>query len=558
MNTKNTDLTRRKALALSAGCGALLINGSATAQSTLKTPGVYIVEKNVFPNSVAEVATSVPAFIGNTEKTTRKVLSRDNVLQDKTTINKPLRITSMDEFHKIFGGAPAPKFDLVKAQSVSGTNGSTGNGVFPQIQTSLTVGKSEELYNVVQTSQPYTLYGAMRHFFVNGGGACYIVSTGDYTNTVDAGRLKAAITNLEKEREVTMLVIPEAVRLQRPNAINVQQAMLAHCGGKMKNRFAILDIHGGHSASNPQNDPIKNFRKEIGSNFLGHAAAYHPWLETNVFQSNEFTYHNLTDSARTLLVSLGVKATDKTNIAFVNKIKQMTPTSGALQATGRVDMQAVKTLDKALRTNMPIYIKVMNAIAEFMNCMPPSAAMAGVYTQVDNSRGVWKAPANIALKSVVAPSIEISQTLQQSLNVTPDGKSINAIRSFPGEGTLVWGARTLDGNSLDWRYINVRRTLIMLEESIKLAAKAYVFEPNTANTWVSMKTMINTFLTDIWKRGGLVGATPADAFSVSVGLGSTMTTEDILEGILRITVLVAVARPAEFIEITFQQQMQKS
>jgi uncharacterized protein len=85
-----------------------------------------------------------------------------------------------------------------------------------------------------------------------------------------------------------------------------------------------------------------------------------------------------------------------------------------------------------------------------------------------------------------------------------------------------------------------------------------VFEPNTANTWVTIKSMISNFLTSIWKRGGLMGAVPEDAFSVHVGLGETMTPNDVLEGILRVTVLVAMVRPAEFIEITFQQQMPKS
>ena len=87
---------------------------------------------------------------------------------------------------------------------------------------------------------------------------------------------------------------------------------------------------------------------------------------------------------------------------------------------------------------------------------------------------------------------------------------------------------------------------------------AYVFENNNANTWVTVKSTIRNFLTGIWKRGGLAGASPDDAFSVFVGLGETMTPEDILEGILRVTVLVAITRPAEFIEITFQQQMQQS
>ncbi|MFZ6775185.1 phage tail sheath family protein, partial [Undibacterium sp. SXout7W] len=84
------------------------------------------------------------------------------------------------------------------------------------------------------------------------------------------------------------------------------------------------------------------------------------------------------------------------------------------------------------------------------------------------------------------PSVSINSEEQEDLNVTTAGKSINAIRTFIGEGTMVWGARTLDGNSLDWRYINVRRTMIMLEESLRLATKAYVFEPNVANTWITI------------------------------------------------------------------------
>ena len=147
---------------------------------------------------------------------------------------------------------------------------------------------------------------------------------------------------------------------------------------------------------------------------------------------------------------------------------------------------------------------------------------------------------------------------QEDLNAPMNGKAINVIRAFQGEGIKVWGARTLDGNSLDWRYINVRRTLLFLEESVKNAARAYVFELNDAGTWINMKSMIENFLRGIWKRGGLAGATPEDAYEVHVGLGDTMTAEDILEGIMRITVLVAVTHPAEFIEITFQQQAQKS
>lgn len=177
---------------------------------------------------------------------------------------------------------------------------------------------------------------------------------------------------------------------------------------------------------------------------------------------------------------------------------------------------------------------------------------------MDNSIGVFKAPANTGINSVVSPALDMTSADQEDLNVPLDGKAINAIRAFPGRGVLIWGARTLDGNSQDWRYINVRRTIIMLEQSIKFACLAYVFEANVASTWVTVQNMISNFLTNQWKAGALAGAKPEEAFSVDVGLGSTMTADDILNGFMNVTVKVALVRPAEFIVITFQQKMQTS
>jgi len=123
---------------------------------------------------------------------------------------------------------------------------------------------------------------------------------------------------------------------------------------------------------------------------------------------------------------------------------------------------------------------------------------------------------------------------------------------------LVWGARTLDGNSQDWRYIPVRRTVIYIEQSIKNLLEPYVFSANTQATWTAVKAMAENFLTGLWRDGGLAGATAQDAFFVQVGLGSTMTNEDILNGFMNMTIGVAITRPAEFIILTFQQQMQAS
>ena len=125
--------------------------------------------------------------------------------------------------------------------------------------------------------------------------------------------------------------------------------------------------------------------------------------------------------------------------------------------------------------------------------------------------------------------LNISQDFQEDLNAPLSGKAINTIRLFPNNGLLIWGVRTLDGNSTDWRYINIKRTTIFLEQSIKQGIKDYEYEPNTANTWVSIKSMIQNFLTNLWKQGGLMGSSPSDAYAVNVGLGSTMTAEDILK-----------------------------
>jgi phage tail sheath protein FI len=184
--------------------------------------------------------------------------------------------------------------------------------------------------------------------------------------------------------------------------------------------------------------------------------------------------------------------------------------------------------------------------------------MAGVYTMVDSSINVAKAPANLSLGSVISPSVQITSDNQEELNLPLNGKAINAIRTFQGKGVLVWGARTLDGNSQDWRYISVRRTMTFLEQSIKAAAEGFVFEPNNATTWSTLKATVTNFLANQWQSGILAGQSPDDAFSVEIGLGTTMTPNDILDGLMKMTIKVAIVRPAEFIVITFEQQQQKS
>lgn len=238
--------------------------------------------------------------------------------------------------------------------------------------------------------------------------------------------------------------------------------------------------------------------------------------------------------------------------AIVDAIEAVVSGS-AFQSLEGKKLSEVETIDNAAYNTIKVEIGGMPLP------LPPSSAMAGIYARVDSNRGVWKAPANVSLNYVVKPTVQISHEDQRDLNVdTVAGKSVNAIRSFTGKGTLVWGARTLAGNDNEWRYVSVRRFFNMAEESIKKATEQFVFEPNDKNTWVRVKAMINNFLTAQWRAGALAGPTPDKAFYVNIGLGETMTAIDILEGNMIVEIGMAVVRPAEFIILKFSHKMQEA
>lgn len=212
----------------------------------------------------------------------------------------------------------------------------------------------------------------------------------------------------------------------------------------------------------------------------------------------------------------------------------------------------------ALKSYIPEYNSALSRLAQESSIIPPSGAIAGIYAQSDNFSGVWNAPANMNVNSIKGVSRLINNQMQEDMNVTSTGLSINAIRAFSGKGIMVWGARTLAGNNNEWRYVPVRRLFIYVEESVKKSTEWAVFSPNTQNTWTKIKSQIENFLINVWRAGGLAGSTPAEAFFVSVGLGTTMDYQDILEGRLIVEIGMAAVRPAEFIILRFSHKVQES
>ncbi|OUL35151.1 phage tail sheath C-terminal domain-containing protein [Nostoc sp. 106C] len=580
--------------------------------STYKTPGVYIEEISKFPPSVAQVETAIPAFVGYTEKAVVRGIDYHKVAADakaaadaaadpekaaddtkkaaadakkadddaqkaaadakKAADDAPtdaVKAKTADDAAKAANAAKKAaddaqkaadaakkaaddaKADPDKAKAVAAAAKAVADAAKVPVpvritslleyeqffgtavpETSITVKVTDTDVNAaITTPSPHILYYSLQAYFANGGGPCYIVSVGKAPSTIQKADLTAGLDAIEKEDEVTLIVFPESLSLVTGDLSQasayadyaaVYDAALAQAA-KLQDRFVVMD-----TLLDPSNasltDAANAFRSHgIGINNLKYGAAYGPRLETifNYFYEETGVNVTLPDNSTVTL--------DKLN-------PTTTPTT----------------------TNGQFYPLVKSAIDRLPVVLPAAPIVVGVYAAVDNSRGVWKAPANVSLNSVIQPTIKISNAEQEDLNVHTTGKSINAIRAFIGKGTLIWGARTLAGNDNEWRYVPVRRFFNMAEESIKKATEAFVFEPNDANTWVKVRAMIENFLILQWRAGALAGAKPEQAFYVRVGLNETMTALDILEGRMIIEIGMAVVRPAEFIILKFSHKMQES
>lgn len=506
------------------------------------TPGVYIEEKNAFSNSVVPVETAIPCFIGFTE------------IAKQNDQNKLVKITSFLEFIEYFGGPPLVMYQVDF--------------------------DSETDDSIVVTPDPATqfyLYYSLKLYFNNGGGDCYIYSAGLYQeadgsgpNRMDKSMVEDALKLLLKLPEPTLIVVPDGHTMESASDYyELFKLILPHCK-VMINRFSILDIHGGGKKENlvdsSTTDALLNsFKDGIGTDDLNYGAVYWPWVQASVVHPSDLDFRNIInllniqEKIKEEAAARFPKLPDGTDEPRLEEIRKLVDRLGKDDdGADTTDAAVISRQHNAMLQISAQYKAIMMRLQETANILPPCGAMAGVYKAVDSSFGTYQAPANISLGSVIKPLVKIDHQDQEGLNVPIDGKAINAIRSFPGKGVLVWGARTMDGNSQDWRYISVRRTVSMIELSIKYAAEGFVFEPNNSDTWLNLKAMITNFLTNIWASGALAGATPESAFSVDIGLGSTMTAVDILDGYMRISVKIAVTRPAEFIVITFEQQMQTS
>lgn len=193
------------------------------------------------------------------------------------------------------------------------------------------------------------------------------------------------------------------------------------------------------------------------------------------------------------------------------------------------------------------WIEVRNPETNNETLVPPGGHVAGIYSRSDQEKGVHKAPANEVVRG--AQELQVSLTRQEQATLNPKG--VNCIRSFPGRGIRVWGARTMSSDPL-WKYVNVRRLFLYLEDSIDEGTQWVVFENNDERLWARVRQTITNFLTGVWEDGALMGTTPEEAFFVKCDR-STMTQDDIDNGRLICEIGVAPVKPAEFVIFRISQ-----
>lgn len=556
--------------------------------ATYRTPDVYVEEIPTLPPSVAEVSTAIPAFIGYTQK----AIDADG----KDVTNIPVRINTLLEYMNVFGGPDKTLFTV---------NAAVDNTVTSVTQTA---------------DKQHRLYYSLDHFFKNGGGSCYIVSIGGYVKDKSSADFTKGLAAIAREDEPTLLMISEAATLTAAtDYYDVCQAALDQAA-LLKDRFAILDVLNSDTTGADFRNGITNNLKYgaayfpylqttinyqyeeadvavvqanttvasttkkfaltqggIKVTYTGKAGDA-PTLKivagtgdvTFVADGTKLTINNIGAAAgkngSTVLTAWGTFAAANTSTNFT--IEQVGDGSTKVTAIDETPLTLVpdtmgssnsKTMADIKDTQTGLYNAIKTELNKYRVTLPPSPAVAGVYASVDRDRGVWKAPANVGLNAVIAPTVKISAQEQEKLNIDDNsGKSINAIRAFAGKGILVWGARTLAGNDNEWRYVPVRRLFNMVEESSRKASAFAVFEPNDATTWLKVKGMLESYLYGLWQQGALAGPKPESAYFVNVGLGKTMTTQDVLEGRMIIEIGIAAVRPAEFIILKFSHKLQEA
>ncbi len=238
--------------------------------------------------------------------------------------------------------------------------------------------------------------------------------------------------------------------------------------GTLRDRIAILDLHRATDPAtfslkglcNPARRVLRPTSRRRSLN-LAFGTAYAPALHTTLLAADDIDYTDLQGSPETTATLKALLLANCDDAQAIAKIGQAFP---AAPPAPPLTPQQVQALNQDLVAALPLLQQIEAILLAKLNVAPPSGIIAGIWTANDAAHGVWKAPANVACAAVTAPVVRLADTDQGAYNTPLNGIAIDLIRAFPNMGVLVWGARTLAGNSDDWRYVPVRRTGVFIEQ----------------------------------------------------------------------------------------------
>ncbi|WP_299179722.1 phage tail sheath C-terminal domain-containing protein [uncultured Chryseobacterium sp.] len=563
------------------------------------TPGVSVEEITRLPNSVSLIDTAIPVFIGYTEVTP----------EDHT---EPLNISSLLDYERNFGKAkkesiqlkdtedkglelvaPQVQFLMYYSLQMYFANGGgpcqivsvgnyTNDGVeLTNLRDGLEMVKDSNEPQIIvfpdavslDEADFYTIYNDTIDKIESQSKNWFVILDTYYGNSTTLSNGHNTIGNLREE--VTLTTHAAAYFPHLKTVLNYTfdaETPIVHTGLQMEGQSSANFYAGEISALDElkgmaSSEITGNADAMVLADLLGQAIAIAEEINETADDTSGETVDaksNLVHAiieARAVLEAIYDGTIDDFNLeaetpVFSGEFDALKTAILAVQdKVGAANGITLKNLEL---NNSSLYNQVKKEINSLKVILPPSSAVAGVYGRIDSTRGVWKAPANVSLNYVTAPTEKVSDKEQSDLNVTDQG-TINAIRTFAGKGTLIWGARTLDGKDKigvednKWKYINVRRYHDMIQLSISraLADGKFINEPNIPHTWLRAKTMIENFLHQQWMDGALAGSTPKEAYQVEVS-GDAVNAKT-----MNVTVEVALVRPAEFIVINFSHKLQQ-
>jgi phage tail sheath protein FI len=485
------------------------------------SPGVYVEEVQAGSRPIEGVGTAVAAFVG---------------IAAQGPFNEPRLVTNWSQFVSTFG-------DFIEGSYLA-----------------------------------HAVYG----YFLNGGGACYVVRIGaDETQPTARADLPSAS---EKGKPAFRLAALEPGAAGNEISVTVAEAsepgegmfkLVVSKGGKPAEEFDNLTV--GRGKQNVAT-VLKAQSKLLTVEEVGALTA--PAVGTSVTLSGGAAVVSARLSPQDYVGS----ASDRTGFAGLEAIEEITmlaiPDLMAAYERGVLELDGVLAVQRGMiahceamgdrmaildpppglnaqqikewRTDRAAFdskyavlywpwIRVFDPLAGGTRFVPPSGHLAGIWARSDDTRGVHKAPANEIVRGALGVELQLTRSEHDQLNPA----NINAIRAFPGRGIRVWGARTLSSDPA-WRYINVRRLFNYMEESILQGTQWVVFEPNDVNLWERVKRTVSAFLTGLWRDGALFGRTPQEAFYVKCD-AETNPPDVIDRGQLVIEVGVAPVKPAEFV-----------